>query len=334
MTPPALRRIAGCLLIALCVWAPESSAHLLAPSLLEVHQQADGQIDVRWKTPLVRAAGAELQPELPPHCRMIGGGTVKRSSDAATAIWRMDCGERGLRGSTVAVRGLEASGTDALVRVVGTGRREVRVLLSGGRPAFVVPERVDRYSILRDYVWLGCRHISSGLDHLFFLGGLMLLVGSRRRLLLTLTAFTLGHSTTLSLAALGWVEFPAALVEVAIAASVLALGLELSRDEPKPSALARRPWALAIGFGLLHGMGFAAALAEVGLPSEEIPMALLAFNLGIELGQLAWVALGLAVVWLSRRRYGPLPAPWSRLPAYAIGSTAVFWLLDRVSSWL
>lgn len=322
-----------CLSIALCVVAAEASAHRLAPSLLELQPQPQGRVDVHWKTPLVRAAGVEILPELPGHCRALGERTAERGADAASLRWSVNCGERGLLGSTVAVRGLEASGTGALVRVVSGEGHDIQVLLSAQRPSFVVPRRASLFSVLRDYAWLGFRHIGSGLDHLFFVWGVMLLVRSGRKLLVTLTAFTLGHSLTLSLAVLGWLDFPGAIVEVAIAASVFAIALELTRRGVRPSALARRPWTLALGFGLLHGMGFAAALAEVGLPSEEILAALLAFNLGIELGQLAWIALALAAALLLRSGGWQLPARLARLPAYAIGSTATFWMLDRVGGW-
>jgi hydrogenase/urease accessory protein HupE len=197
-----------------------------------------------------------------------------------------------------------------------------------------VPERASALGAFRDYLRLGVLHIATGFDHLLFVFGLVLLANSARRQVWTVTAFTAGHSVTLSLAALGVVRVPTAPIEVAIAATILALALELARGEPAPGkegALRRRPWAVAFTFGLLHGFGFAGALAEVGLPQEEIPVALFSFNLGIELGQLAFVALVLVL----RRALAPAlsraPAWIVRAPVTAIGALAVYWCLDRTA---
>ena len=165
--------------------------------------------------------------------------------------------------------------------------------------------------------------------------GLVLLVSGMRMLLYTVTAFTLGHSVTLSVAVLGYVRFPTALVEVVIAATIVALALELARPVPaKPGWMRRAPWAMAFGFGLLHGLGFAGALAEVGLPPEEIPAALLAFNLGIEVGQVAFVLVVVALRWALAGAIASAPAWALRAPVYGMGGLAVYWCLDRASGLL
>ena len=182
----------------------------------------------------------------------------------------------------------------AVVRVVFADGRVAEGIIARDRPTFVVPDAPRPWDILAAYVRLGVGHILAGPDHLLFVFGLVLLAGATRRLLATVTAFTLGHSVTLTAAALGLVAVPVDPIEVAIAASVFVLAVELARDPGRASAIRRRPWVMAFAFGLLHGFGFAGALAEAGLPGDEIPLALLGFNLGIEAGQVAFVACVLA----------------------------------------
>ena len=181
------------------------------------------------------------------------------------------------------------------------------------------------------YGRLGVHHILTGLDHLAFVLGLLLLVGGRS-FLPAVTAFTLGHSATLALAVLDLVRVPQRPIEVLIALSVFVLAVELARDGEAPrSLLARRPWLMACAFGLLHGFGFAGALAEVGLPQGDIPLALGSFNVGIELGQIAVVLAALAVARAVRGLVA-VGDRWQRMvPAYAIGSVAFCWMLQRAA---
>jgi hypothetical protein len=299
----AAKLSAAAVLLLLALGPAPAAAHRLAPSLLELRELASGEVAVRWKTPLLQPTGVDLRPELPPHCALLGPAVAERDPTSETLRWRVKCGERGLVGETLRVRGLEASGTDALIRLELGGGRTVRAILSANRP-----------------------------DHLLFVLGLVLLVRGRRRLVGTITAFTLGHSVTLSLAALGFVAFPTRLVEVGIALSILLLAAELGRgEEPGIARLRRRPWAMALGFGLLHGVGFAGALTEAGLPAEEIPLALFSFNLGIELGQLAFVAAVVAARLALRPLAARGPVWLARVPAYAIGSLAALWCFERTA---
>ena len=326
----------GLALLAMVAVAPAATAHRLAPSLLELREGAPGEFEVRFKTPRLRPAGVELQPVLPPHCQPTTSSGTEGDEVSVTLVWTEDCGARGLVGHTLQVAGLAASRTDALVRVELADGRHVRAVLSGGKTEFVVPERESAWDVFRSYVALGFEHILSGFDHLLFVLGLVLLVSGARALVTTITCFTLGHSITLSLAVLGFVNFPSGLVEVAIAASLVFLAAELTRDrDAPPTAMRRWPWGMSLLFGLLHGFGFAGALAEVGLPPGEIPLALLAFNVGIELGQLLFVAVVLAVVGLAGRLLPEglrsLPAGLSRVPAYGIGCLAAYWCFERVA---
>lgn len=319
--------------LALCLFALPAAAHRLAPALLELRErpQAGGTpvVDVRLRLPRLAPAGADREPDLPPHCRTVGAGTAREDARALTLRWSVDCGEDGLVGARLGVSGLTRAGTDVLLRVeLADGRLSER-LLTGSSPEWRVPAQPSRADVLRDCIALGTRHIASGPDHLLFVLGLVLLITDRRRLLLTVTAFTLGHSVTLASAALGWVHVPTALVEIAIAGTLFVLAVELAREEGAAAGILRRhPEAMAAGFGLLHGLGFAGALAEVGLPAAAIPLALLGFNLGIELGQIGFVVGVLALRWLARA--AALPPAWLvQAPAYAIGSLAVYWCLER-----
>jgi len=327
---------AGLLLLAAgALLAGGAAAHRLAPSLLEVRELSPGRIEVLWKTPTLRPAGVDLRPELPEVCAALadpvpGGSTG--SAAAATLRWSADCGEAGLVGLSFRVHGLAESRTQALLHLELADGRRLLAVLRGGAPVFVVPEREQPLQVAGDYLGLGFRHILGGLDHLLFVLGLVLLVRSRRMLVWTVSAFTLGHSVTLSLAVLGFLGLPSRLVEILIALSILVLAVELARGEDAPpSPLRRLPWAMAALFGLLHGFGFAGALAEVGLPETEIPLALLFFNLGIEVGQLVFVAAVLAAQWALRplTAHGP---PWfARVPAYGIGSFAAWWCFERAA---
>ena len=310
-------------------------AHPLAPALLEVKAGDSGLAEVTWKTSRLRPRGVELQPILPPECPTVSDGELEEADQSITLRWMIDCGSRGLTGRTVGVSGLIAAPIDVLVRIELPDGRSVGTILRGGENEFVIPERASRLQVFKDYLRLGTEHILTGPDHLLFVLGLLMLMVALKPLIKVVTAFTVGHSVTLTLVALGWARFPSGPVEILIAATVLFLAAELTTEEgERPSLLRRRPWLMAFGFGLIHGMGFAGALAEIGLPSEEIPMALFSFNVGIEIGQIAFVILMAAVGWGIRTLFRDIPVWVARLPAYGIGIMAAYWCFERTSSLL
>ena len=182
---------------------------------------------------------------------------------------------------------------------------------------------------------LGIEHILLGIDHLLFVLGLLLIVRGFGLLLKTITAFTVAHSVTLAMATLGFVNVPQAPVEAVIALSILFLASELAKQQKgNPGMTSRYPWVVALSFGLLHGFGFAGALSEVGLPQTDIPLALLFFNVGVEVGQLMFVAIVLMIFWVIQKLKFRWPAWTKQVPAYAIGSLAAFWFIQRtVSFW-
>jgi len=319
-------------LVALSLLAAVSSAaHPLAPALLSLEAEANGEVTVRWKVSRLRPRGSDVRPVLPAHCEALGVPEIHIGDSDVSELWRVDCGDAGLVGHTLAVRGLDRSRTDALIRVQLADGRAVRGLVNAEHAVFRVPDRESVLSVVRGYVGLGVEHLLTGLDHVLFVVGLVLLVSTWRSLVATVSAFTVGHSVTLSLATLGVVRVPTMLFELAIAFSILLLGAELARREPGGSWLRRRPWAMALGFGLLHGLGFAGALSQIGLPSGDIPLALVSFNVGVELGQLLIVvplALAIALAGEHLRR---VPVVLARAPAYAIGSLAAYWCIERAA---
>ena len=326
------RRLAPLLAVAWMLVSGQAFGHAFAPSLLEIRETAPGEAVVRWKQPAIRVSGSGLSPLLPPGCHERGKHSAHTEDTGIVETWEMAC-PGGLVGQTVRVEGIAESRADVLLRLVLGDERSVRHVLTADAPSFVVPEREGKLDVLASYGRIGIGHILTGFDHLLFVLGLVLLVGGGRRLVWTVTAFTLGHSVTLALAVLGLVHVPQQPIEAGIALSIYILAVQLGPYRPRQASLMTRlPWLMAGAFGLLHGLGFAGALAEVGLPNGEIPLALFSFNVGIELGQLAFVG----VVLLAWRGLCALPLRWPEplgyVPAYTMGSLAVFWFLQRVTA--
>jgi hypothetical protein len=326
-----LRLCAALACAALC--APGGArAHAFAPALLDVQELGGGRARVLWRSSALRAPGSDPRPSLPASCQPLGAPEERVEGGTFESRFEIQCpGE--LAGLRFGAHDLERARIDALARVALADGRVVQRVLRPGAASFVVPERESARAILRAYLALGVEHILLGADHLLFVFGLLLLVGrAPRALVATISGFTLGHSVTLSLAALGALRAPTRAVELWIALSVFLLALELARPPaPRPALLRRRPWAMATAFGLLHGLGFAGALAEAGLPASDVPVALLSFNAGIELGQLAFVGAVLLGWSLLAARLARLPR-WTRaLPVYALGALSAYWCLERAA---
>jgi HupE / UreJ protein len=219
------------------------------------------------------------------------------------------------------------------VRVERLDGSEQVTRLASSSPSFIVEAAPGRLEVARTYLALGIEHILTGIDHLLFVSGLLLLVTGIRRLLFTVSAFTLSHTVTLSLAALGFVHVPPAPVEAVIALSILFVAYEVLRKKQNPDGLAqRKPWLVAFSFGLLHGLGFAGGLSAAGLPAAHIPLALGFFSAGVEVGHFSFVAVVVALIAVIRRWKIVFPT-WSlRVPPYAIGGVAAYWLIVRLAA--
>lgn len=336
-------------LALLTVLAAPARAHDFKPALLALTEQSPGVYDVVWRVP-IEAAADSLRPVFPAGSTRVGGG--RRAPEADMMVERFQLrGQESLRGQTLQLAGVSPAVTEVLLRLdlaAGQGAREVvtgRLRADQSGRSFAVPATPSRAGVGFTYLRLGVEHILGGLDHLAFVLALVLLATTGGAIVRAVTAFTAAHSVTLGLAALGLAHVPQPPIEATIALSIVFVARELAvrRKHARTAVVpgpSRSPTVLAFGFGLLHGLGFAGALAEVGLPAAEIPLSLLSFNLGVEFGQLAFV---LAVLGL-RRGLRPLLAglgrygPWAtrlrrgllRLPELAIGSLGGFWLIDRI----
>jgi hydrogenase/urease accessory protein HupE len=242
----------------------------------------------------------------------------------------------GLVGGTITIDGLSGTMTDVLVRLERLDGSSQVERLTPAAPSFVVARVPSKLDVAGTYLHLGVEHILLGIDHLLFVLALLILVDGRKRLIGTVTAFTVAHSLTLAAATLGLVHVPQRPVEAVIALSIVFVAGEIAHArQGRPGVTQRWPWIVAFVFGLLHGFGFAGALSEIGLPQQAIPLALLVFNIGVELGQLLFIAAALALAALVSRTPIPHPAWAWRLPAYGIGSIATFWMIERVAGfWL
>ena len=310
---------------------PPALAHRFAPSLLKVTEIGENTFNMVWKTPAQGTSNVPLRPTWPDTCEITNASPPQLEGTGKVSSWQMHCpqlGPDGLVGDTLGVAGLGANQASAMVMIELLDGRRYQEVLNAEQPEFLVPEEPGSGEVVRDYTLLGIEHIWTGIDHLLFVFGLLLLVGGGSRLLWTITAFTVGHSITLSLVTLGFFDYPVALVEFTIALSIFVLAVELTRTE-RHDLLWRNPWWLAGGFGLLHGMGFAGALAETGLPQDNVPLALLFFNIGIEIGQIAFIFLVWGA-WLLIRR--PL-LPWQErllpVPVYILGALSAMWCIER-----
>lgn len=310
--------------------AGPAHAHDLRAGLLELRGLGEDRFAVTFKisTPL-GSTTAGVTPVLPSRCQQLTAPKTHAVPRGVLVRWMAAC-RGGLAGATVAAR-WTSSEADVLLRIVPVDGAAITTVLTRARPAYqvVADQSPGAMEVAAQYTSLGFEHILLGYDHLLFLVCLLLLCARRRvSVVLAVTAFTVGHSVSLALVTLGVVGLPVPPIEAAIAASVVFLAAALARRDGEVGI--ERPWAFAVAFGILHGFGFAGALAEVGLPAQEIPLALVAFNVGVELGQLAFVFVAFSIAWtLSRAR---VPVVRSRALPYVVGTVAAFWLIQRVAA--
>jgi hydrogenase/urease accessory protein HupE len=319
-------------LIALLLTSSTESveAHRLQPAYLEINEQGPGKFSILWKRPLVGNKPMNIYPRLPSSCRNLTEPVVQLSPSGSVERWIVASGESGMTNETIVIDGLSATQTDVLVRIYYIeGAEETHLLRPASASAVVggVPSSTER---IIAYLQLGIQHIVMGVDHLLFVLGLLLIVQSRWILLKTITSFTLAHSITLGIATLGYASVPLPPLNAVIALSILFLGPEIVRSWRGGTSLTiRHPWVVAFAFGLMHGFGFATGLTNLGLREAEIPLALLLFNLGVEIGQVGFVML----VILLERSFRVLEIHWPRwvrlAPGYTVGSLGAYWTIQR-----
>jgi len=310
-------------------------AHEVRPAYLQIDEGAPGRYSLVWRTPMLAGMRLPIVLRLPDDARDVVAPTTQELTDSFIERRIFDAGPRGLAGKRIEFVGLQATITDVLVRVQMLDGSHSTTLVHPSQPWVDIATSPDAFSVAGAYLSHGVEHILFGFDHLLFVLALVLIVRSGRVLLWTITAFTLAHSITLSLATLGVVHAPAPPVEATIALSIILLACEIVRlRRGEPSLTAQWPWAVAFVFGLLHGFGFAGALIEIGLPQGDIPIALFSFNVGVEIGQLMFIGAVLAVLAVAKRIHVPQVAE-RRAPsvaAYAIGIVAAFWFIERLAA--
>jgi hypothetical protein len=307
-------------------------AHEVRPAYLELRETANGELDLLWKTPMVGDLRLSLAPVLSGPSEELAPLAMRRTGSAAVQTWKLRLLEP-LRGRELGIEGLDATMTDVLVRVEFADGSIWVERLTPKAPVVTIPERPEGWSVAGTYLVLGVEHILTGVDHLLFVLALLIITGGGWRMVKTVTAFTTSHSVTLTAATLGWVHVPQRPVEAIIALSIVFVAAEILRGRQgrPPGIAARAPWVVAFSFGLLHGLGFAGGLSEAGLPDGHIPLALLFFSLGVEAGHFLFVAFVLASMALARRVLTRAPQWVELAPAYAIGSVAMFWVIQRVA---
>ena len=309
----------------------QATAHEIRPAYLEITEQSAHEFTVFWKQPTMGEFSLRLRPRM---------GSWLKDSLATTTFtdnylirrWEIRMGADSLNGQKIVIEGLNATMTDVLVVVNFLNGESVTRLLKPVDPSFTILRSQHESVPVAAYLQLGITHILFGIDHLLFVLGLLLLVSGTRRLIKTITAFTIAHSITLALATLHLVNVPQSAAEATIALSIVFLALELTRHYQGRDGLTYHyPWIVAFVFGLLHGFGFAGALAEVGLPAASIPMALFLFNVGVEIGQLLFVFTVLGLIWIYQKKGPSLPSRARYAVPYIIGSLAAFWFIPRMA---
>jgi len=309
-----------------------SIADEIRPGYLEISESSQDVFSILWKVPAKGDKKLSLYAELPDNCNNKTQATAQLVNGAYIQRWIVVC-DGGLTDRTISISGLESTNTDVLLRMEFVKGSSQSVLLTPSSNSFQVPVEASSLQIIGTYTWLGITHILLGVDHLLFVFALLLIVNNMRRLLWTITAFTVAHSITLAGATLGLVYVPQQPVEAIIALSILFLAMEIVHGKNgRPGAAARWPWLVAFIFGLLHGFGFAGALAEVGLPQQAIPLALVFFNVGVELGQIVFVTCVLLLGWVLHRLKQKKLLDWTETAVvYSIGGLSSFWVFERIS---
>ena len=304
-------------------------SHEIRPAYLQIIQISENTYEVFWKVPSMGDAVPKIHPVFPPFFTVEELKSPNQISGSVIYSYKI-YSEETLQGKILTIEGLNKTLIDALVTITYLNGEKVTIMLQPDKDSSIIPGQTSRYDVIKTYSKLGIEHILLGIDHLLFVLALIIITIGKWKIIKTITAFTLAHSITLSLAALGYVNFPTPPVEAVIALSIVFLAIEIIKNQNGQVTLtSKKPWLVAFTFGLLHGFGFAGALSNIGLPQQDIPFALAFFNVGVEIGQIAFVLVVLASIkLLSYKKNWPVFI--KKLPAYAIGSLATFWMIERI----
>ena len=315
--------------------AMPASADEIRPALLDIKEQNTGLFAVTWKVPMRGDKVLAITPRLPGNLELVGTPTLQNVPGALIehATYKINAGS--LPGKLIEIEGLTEVQTDVLLLIQLQDGSQHSAILRPSAPQFEIPLEASKLKVAGDYWRLGTIHILEGVDHLLFVLALLLIVVGFGELFKAVTAFTVAHSITLALATLDVIRVPSAPTEAIIALSILFLAAEIVHKHNGQIGITERwPWVIAFLFGLFHGLGFAGALSEIGVPQTEVPLALFMFNVGVETGQLLFIAAVMSLVWLLQRlRLRAPPTAWRILP-YSIGGLAAYWTIDRVMSFM
>tara|TARA_R110002110_G_scaffold79732_1_gene208020 strand:- start:299 stop:1297 length:999 start_codon:yes stop_codon:yes gene_type:complete len=330
-----MRPFALLLCLALsCLAASAAKADQFNPAYLNLHQTGQDTFDVLWKVPAIdETTTLKIQPVLPPGTTPLGPRRSTYASGSSVQRWQITV-PGGIEGKEIGFTGLSRAGIDVLLRYERMDGTEQIARLLPIHPSVTLVRSPGPFEVITTYTEIGIEHILLGVDHLLFVLALVLIVRGNRRLFVTITAFTLAHSVTLALATLNIIHVPSPPVEAFIALSIVFVAGEILRVQQGHEGLAtRKPWVVASVFGLLHGLGFAGALAEIGLPQNDIPLALLFFNVGVEIGQVIFIIAVLTMMWLGRYILASSinTRLATRASAYAIGIVASYWVFARIA---
>lgn len=319
-----------CLLLMYALVPLSASAHEVRPALLKVFEVSDQKFLVSWKVPAVGTRRLSIYPEFDSNFSSSQNRVSGFTSGASIQSWYIT--GRDLADTDITFINLSSTMTDVLVQASFLDGRYQTGLVRPSAPAFHVSARDNQATIFRSYMELGVEHILLGWDHLLFVLGMILLITSNRRLLWAVTGFTFAHSITLALATLDIIRIPGPPIEAIIALSIIFLAVEIAkyRQTGVETIAVRSPWLISIAIGLIHGLGFAGALSEFGLPSHARFTSLVAFNLGVEFGQLMFIALLIAIGALAQRFTVPLRQSIRFSAAWFIGISGSFWLTERI----
>ena len=327
MTRP-LFHIFMALVLPVMAWS-----HEIRPGYLEIRENSDHSLQITWKQPIMGDYGIPLHPAISSGWMVDSLAKISYTESYLIKRWRVPAYHSSLNKQTISVAGLEKTITDVLVQVTLLNGNSFTYLIKPIHPFVELSLLKPQAPPVWQYIQLGIYHIWSGYDHLLFVFGLLLLVKNRKRLFWTITAFTMAHSITLALATLHIISVSTSFTETAIALSIAFLAAELLRHYRGVNGFAYYyPWLVSFLFGLLHGLGFASALQDVGVPENNIPMALFLFNVGVEAGQLAFVFVMLLLMALIRKTGFHLPQWSHKVPAYLIGTMAMYWFIERLTS--
>ncbi len=306
-----------------------------APALLQISERDGGWVDITWKIPVRANRGLGLTPVLPDFLKPIGPATGKQFPGAWVEHSTYRTNGRTLAGAILSLDGLDSIPTDVLIRITSQDGSQHSAILRAGNVSYTIPERAGKAEVAASYWRMGTIHILEGADHLLFVLALLLIVSGLIPLLKAVTAFTVAHSITLVLATLDLIRMPSSPTEAIIALSIVFLAGEIiHKHQGKFGITERWPWLIAFLFGLFHGLGFAGALFEIGVPQHEVPLALFMFNVGVETGQLLFIAAVLSLMALFKLLPVTLPQGAWRLMPYSIGGVAAFWTIQRVMSFM